>query len=147
MHIYVPTCLGVHETMLCNPGNHWHSGISACEVITFTDAQESRRKVNLLKSKPTIEMVHMCRVWLCLDRNTTFDLWPQLLHKPSLPLFSPSARLAFCILLASVLEEKRSLPRHQCHAHQLQLAHYWWRNTSELKFKAGIKGYHSASHK
>lgn len=32
--------LGVHKTMLRNPGNHWHSGISVCGVITLTDGQE-----------------------------------------------------------------------------------------------------------
>lgn len=26
--------------LLCNPGNHWHPGISVCAVITLTAAQE-----------------------------------------------------------------------------------------------------------
>lgn len=84
----------------CNPGNRWHSGISMCSAITLTAAQEKNRKVNLLKRKPTIEMVQICRengltvrgqIWLSLDwKMTAFDLLLQLLYRLSFCLFSPS---------------------------------------------------------
>lgn len=100
----------------------WSNYINICSRIFL------RRKANLLKRKPTTEMVQICRenglavrgrIWLWLDRNiTALDLSLQLLYRPLLSLFSPSGS-HILYPPASWMRSGRRNALYRCHAHQV----------------------------